>query len=456
MARMEALEGLERRELDAYLERTPASRALYQRAQRVMAGGDTRSGTFHLPYPLFISRGERSRLWDADGHVYLDLLNNFTSLVHGHAHPSVVEAMARQAGHGTAHGTANALQVALAETLSARVPSVERLRFCNSGTEATLGALRAAKAFTSKPRIMKMAGGYHGSHDQVAVGASPPFDGPVPIGLSPGAVSEVVLGRFNDLAHTADLIRAHRHELAAVIVEPMLGSGAILTDREFLRGLRAVTAECGVLLILDEIITFRLAAGGLQQVFDVTPDLTTFGKIIGGGLPVGAFGGRADVMTTYDPTKRGAISHSGTFNGNAATMAAGMATLAHYDAEAIARLHAAGDTFRVRLNDILQSAGAGAVVTGYGSLMQLHFRAEAPRTPDAAATGNGRLVRLMHLALLNRGVFSATRGLLVLSTPMTAADLDTAADRFADAVREIARLGPAASQPAQTGLGFGR
>ncbi len=441
---MDPLTALEADTQAIYKSRTPASRALYERARRVMPGGDTRTGTFHLPYPLFISRGEGPRLWDADGHAYLDLLNNFTSLVHGHAHPDVVRAMARQDGDGTAHGTANALQVELAETLCTRVPSVERVRFCNSGTEATLGALRAAKAFTGRSRIMKMAGGYHGSHDQVAVGASAPFDGPVPIGLSPGAVSEVLLGRFNDLDYTADLVRRHHHDLAAVIVEPMLGSGAIVADREFLQGLRDVTAECGVLLILDEIITFRLAVGGLQQVFGLAPDLTTFGKIIGGGLPVGAFGGRAEVMATYDPTRRGTISHSGTFNGNAATMAAGLATLACYDEAGVSALNTAGDAFRARLNGLVRAAGVEAVVVGYGSLMQLHFRAEAPRTPEAAAGGNPRLVKLMHLALLTRGIFTATRGLMVLSTPMTPSDLDVAAGGIAHALSAVTQVQPAA------------
>ncbi len=440
---MDPLTTLEQQTLAAYEARTPASRALYDRARQVMPGGDTRTGTFHRPYPLFIARGDGARLHDADGHTYLDLLNNFTSLVHGHGQPDVVAAMARQEGHGTAHGTANALQVELAETLRARVPSVERLRFCNSGTEATLGALRAAKAFTGKPRILKMAGGYHGSHDQVAVAASAPFDGPAPIGLSPGAVSEVLVGRFNDLPYTADLIRRHRDTLAAVIVEPMLGSGALVAERAFLHGLRDVTAECGVLLVLDEIITFRLAVGGLQQVFGVTPDLTTFGKIIGGGLPVGAFGGRADVMATYDPTRPGTIAHSGTFNGNAATMAAGLATLARYDEAAVTALNTAGDRFRARLNDLIQAAGVEAVVVGYGSLMQLHFRPAAPRTPEEAVTGDKRLVTWLHLALLTRGLFTATRGLMVLSTPMTAADLDLAADRVADALAAVAAARPA-------------
>ena len=222
----------------------------------------------------------------------------------------------------------------------------------------------------------------------------------------------------------------------------MLGSGAITGRRGFLQGLRDATAECGVLLILDEIITFRLAPGGLQAVYGVRPDLTTFGKIIGGGLPVGAFGGRADVMATYDPTRPGAIAHSGTFNGNAATMAAGIATLDLYGAEAIARLNATGDAFRARLNGIVQAARLEASVAGYGLLMQLHFRAEPPRTPAQAASGDARLVRLMHLALLTRGLFSATRGLLVLSTAMGSADLDTAAELVADAVAWLARGRP--------------
>jgi glutamate-1-semialdehyde 2,1-aminomutase len=317
---MTSLEALEAKERAAFQHRTPQSRALFDRARQVMPGGDTRTGTFHTPYPLFIARGEGCHVWDADGHQYLDVLNNFTSLVHGHGHGAVVRAIADQAGKGTVHGTANALQVSLAEVLCRRVPSVERLRFCNSGTEATLGALRAAKAFTRKSKILKMAGNYHGSHDQVSVAVSEPYD-QLPPGLSPGAVGEVIVGAFNDLDRTAALIRAHADELAAVIVEPMTGTGALLADRAFLAGLRAVTAECGVLLVFDEVITFRLAPGGLQEVLGVRPDLTTFGKIIGGGMPAGAFGGRADVMATYDPTLPGTISHSGTYNGNATTMA---------------------------------------------------------------------------------------------------------------------------------------
>jgi glutamate-1-semialdehyde 2,1-aminomutase len=435
---MTALEALEARELATYQHRTPQSRALFDRARQVLPGGDTRTGTFHAPYPLFIARGEGCHLWDADGHQYLDVLNNFTSLVHGHAHGAVTRAIADQAGKGTVHGTANALQVSLAEVLCRRVPSVERLRFCNSGTEATMGALRAAKAFTGRAKILKMAGCYHGSHDQVAVAVSAPYD-QVPPGLSPGAVGEVIVGGFNDLARTAALVRAHAHELAAVIVEPMTGTGALPADRAYLAGLREVTAACGVLLVFDEVITFRLAPGGLQEVHGIRPDLTAFGKIIGGGLPVGAFGGRADVMAAYDPSRPGAIAHSGTYNGNATTMAAGLATLRLFDGAAVSRLNASGDAVRARLQAAADKHAVEVTMTGYGSLMQLHFAAGPIRTPEAAAHSDRRLVRLLHLLLLNRGVFTATRQTYVLSTVMHQAALDVFVDRVTDALGEIAK-----------------
>ena len=435
---MHPLEALEARELATYLHRTPQSHALFGRARQVMPGGDTRTGTFYAPYPLFVARGEGCHLWDADGHQYLDVLNNFTSLVHGHGHGAVVRAIADQAGKGTVHGTANALQVSLAEVLCRRVPSVERVRFCNSGTEATFGALRAAKAFTGRPKILKMAGCYHGSHDQVSVAVSPPFDA-VPPGLSPGAVGEVIVGAFNDLDRTAALIRAHASELAAVIVEPMTGTGALSADRAFLEGLRAVTAECGALLVFDEVITFRLAPGGLQEVHGIRPDLTSFGKIIGGGLPVGAFGGRADVMAVYDPSRPGTIAHSGTYNGNATTMAAGLATLRLFDGAAIGRLNNSGDLVRSRLEAAADRHGLAVTMTGYGSVMQLHFASGPLRTPEEAARSDKRLVRLLHLLLLNRGVFSATRQTYVLSTVMHQAALDVFTDRVSDALAEIAK-----------------
>lgn len=441
---MDAPTPVEQQERETYLARTPASAALFARARDVLPGGDTRTGTFHAPYPLFVAEGDGCWLTDADGRRYLDTLYNFTSLLHGHAFPPIVEAIRAQAARGTVHGTANALQVELAEVLRARVPSVERLRFCNSGTEATLGAIRAARAFTKKPAILKMAGGYHGSHDAVALAMSAaPSD--LPPGITPGVAADVLIGGFNDLDRTATLIRRHRDRLAAVIVEPMLGSGALVASRAFLEGLRAVTAECGVLLILDEVITFRLGVGGLQGAFGIRPDLTSFGKIMGGGLPVGAFGGRADVMATYDPSRAGSISHSGTYNGNATTMAAGLTALSHFDAAAVAALNATGERLRARLNDAIAHEDIEAVVTGYGSLMQLHLTAPPVTRPEAALAADLRFVKLMHLALANRDVFSSTRQLYVVATVMGEAELDHFAGAFADALAVVARARRAAS-----------
>jgi glutamate-1-semialdehyde 2,1-aminomutase len=234
------------------------------------------------------------------------------------------------------------------------------------------------------------------------------------------------------------LIRKHRHELAAVIVEPMMGaSGAIVAAREFLHTLRQVTAECGVLLILDEIITFRLAFGGLQEHFGVRPDLTTFGKIIGGGLPIGAFGGSADVMATYDPTRRGSISHSGTYNGNAAAMAAGIRTLELFDRAAIAELNRKGDAHRTRLNAVLGRHGIVGQVVGFGSVMQMHFAPPPLTNARDAQRADGRFLRLLHLGMLTGGIFAPARQVYVLSTPMTDDVLDRMAHQFERVVERI-------------------
>lgn len=435
---MTSLAQLERDATSEYRRRTPRSAALYRRAAGVFPGGDTRTGTFFPPYPLFLERGAGCRVWDVDGHQYLDFLNNFTSLLHGHDHPHLSGAITRQLAGGTVHGSPGPLQIRLAEAIASRVPSVEQLRFCNSGTEATLLALRGARAFTGRPLIMKMEGGYHGTHDQVSLGLAPPFDRSGP-GISPGAAGEVILGRFNDLDHTAELVRRHRDRLAAVIVEPMMGAaGAIPAEPPFLEGLRAVTAECGVLLVFDEIITFRLALGGAQSLYGIRPDLTCFGKIIGGGLPIGAFGGRREVMAAFDPTRPGTISHSGTYNGNALTMAAGLAALELYDQAAVTRLNAWGDRLRQGAREIVSRLGLEAQVTGAGSVSQLHFAAGPIRHAAEAARADRKLPWVLQLLLLARGMFVTTRQMYVLSTPMTEAEIDRFLEALEDALKPIA------------------
>ncbi|MHB1329905.1 MAG: aspartate aminotransferase family protein [Gemmatimonadales bacterium] len=434
-----SLDALEVELLESYRSRTPRSAALYQRALSRLPGGDTRASSFFMPYPVFFSKGRGFELWDEDGNRYLDFLNNFTSLIHGHAHPGTTTAIQQQAELGTAYGGACEAQLSLAERIHGRFPSVELLRFCNSGTEATMGAIRTARAFTGRSKILKMEGAYHGGHDHAQIAVSAPYTGALEFGLTPGVQGEVVVGRYNDLPATMAQLLAHRHDLAAVIVEPFTcAGGAIAADQTFLEGLREATREHGIALIFDEVVSFRMALGGAQEAFGIRPDLTAFGKIIGGGLPVGAFGGRADMMACTDPTRPTNFTPTGTYNGNPLTMAAGIATLDALDASTIASLNALGDSLRMQLSAICDRAGLRATVTGQGSIMKLHVGVGQVRTPADFAAANQQVGRLMHWALLNAGIYTPSRQMYVLSTPMSQAEVDTFADRFAQAVGIIA------------------
>jgi glutamate-1-semialdehyde 2,1-aminomutase len=375
-------------------------------------------------------------------------------MIHGHAHPAIMEAVTAQLQRGTAFGSPLELQTTLARLLCARVPSVDLVRFCNSGTEATLNAIRAAKAYTGRAKVLKMEGGYHGSHDAVEVSVSPPAHdlGPahaphsVPDcpGLFTAITQDVLVAPFNDIAATESIIAAHAGDLAAVIVEPVLGSaGVIPATREYLQALKVACESSGALLIFDEVVTLRLAVGGAQSLYGVTPDLTAMGKIIGGGFPIGAFGGRAEVMAQYDPTQH-RLHQGGTYNGNAVSMVAGKVALELLDAAEIDRLNRLGDGLRSQLNAVLASSGLQGHVAGIGSLLQLHLGAQAPvRHYRDTLADEKRAHEAMHLALLNHGFFGAKRGEYALSTPMTEADTALAVQRFRAALGDLDRRGRA-------------
>ncbi|MSR07622.1 MAG: aspartate aminotransferase family protein [Gemmatimonadetes bacterium] len=379
----------------AYRARTRRSDALHREAAGLLPGGVARGITHYAPYPTYMEEGCGCRVTDADGNVYLDQLNNYGSMIHGHAHPAVVAALREQVGRGTDWGTPTQRQLVLARMIAERVPSVERIRFTNSGGEAVMYAVRAARAFTGRNRILRMEGSYHGGYDSVV--ASP--------GLAESIVAETLVAPYNDLETASRLIEAQRAQLAAVLVEPVSVRGMHAAEPGFLLGLREVTREAGVLLICDEVVTFRLAAGGAQSIFGITPDLTTFGKIIGGGLPVGAFGGRADIMDRFDPTRPDSAQHSGTFAGNAATMAAGIAALGLLTPAEIARINGLGDRLRSGIKGALDEAGVLARVTGLGSLVGIHLAERAG-------------MHWLHLATLNHGLFMRAEGAFFLSTAM--------------------------------------
>ena len=435
----------------AYRSRTPASAALHAAASRVMPGGDTRTVAFHAPYPLAIRQGQGCLLRDADGNEYVDLLNNYTSLIHGHAHPAVTEAVAAQLPHGTAFPAPNPAQTRLAEIISDRVASVDLIRFCNSGTEAVMNALRAARAFTGRDLVVKVEGGYHGTYDDVEVSVHPDPAGagspeaPLPVldtaGVPANTVEAVAVVPYNDVEAAERIFRERGDEIAAVIVEPVMGAGGMIPAEEaFLDALRALTIEAESLLIFDEVMSFRLLPGGMQERFRVRPDLTTFAKIIGGGFPVGAFGGRSAVMEQFNPHRPAPLWQSGTFNGNPITMVAGVAAMEAYPASEVARINALGDRLRDGLATALAEIGVAGTVTGFGSFVGLHLGVSSVRAYRDAAATDKALARLLHLALLLEGIYCAPRLAWCTSTAM---DEATIADVLARVRRALAAVMPA-------------
>jgi glutamate-1-semialdehyde 2,1-aminomutase len=433
----EAVTRFKERVTAEYIKRYPESATLHARAQGALPGGDTRTITFFHPFPLYIERGSACRLHDVDGYRLLDLLSNYTSMIWGHAHPKILEAIQAQAARGTGFAAPTESQAALGEMICQRLPSVERVRFANSGTEAAMHAVRAARAFTGRGKIVKMEGGYHGSADFVEISVHPDLTDAGPAsrpravpdskGIPAATAGDVIVAPFNDEAAVEAIVRKHYQEIAALIVEPVLGTaGTIPPHRGFLAYLREVTKELGIVLIFDEVITFRLGYHGAQGLYGVQPDLTVLGKIIGGGLPVGAFGGRGDIMRLFAPDRRGALVQSGTFNANPVTMAAGIAGLQLLDPGEIDRINRLGDQLRAGLQTLFDSAPVPARVTGVGSLMTLLFTDAEIRNYRDAATSDRELTSAFHLALLLEGVFSAPRGLMVTSLAMTEAEVGEA------------------------------
>ena len=364
----------------------PRSKELQTESARYLPGGSSRGAAYFDPYPFFVERAEGHYAYDVDGHRYLDFMLNATTYVLGHANDQVVRAVQEQATSGVSHSTPTEAQVRLARMLCERVPSVEKVRFTNSGTEGTLNAIRAARAFTGRHKIAKFEGGYHGNHEYVSVSVNPPLgklDPSVPTaipewpGQPPSILEDVVILPYNDLDASARMIRASRNDLACVIMEPVSSNfGYVPAKPEFLQGIRDLTSELDIILVFDEVQSFRLSSGGAQELFGITPDITAFGKSIGGGLPVGAWGGREDLMSLFDPTRGPVIPHSGTFNANAMTMVAGEATLAQLTPEVYRRMNSQGATLREKLAAVFAELEVEAQVTGIGSLFGIHFASE--------------------------------------------------------------------------------
>jgi glutamate-1-semialdehyde 2,1-aminomutase len=409
-----------------------------------MPGGTTRTTTYFDPYPLYITRGEGCRIWDVDGTERLDLLGNYTAMILGHAHPKVVEAVRKQAAQGTGFAAANPVEVQLAALLCQRVPSLDMVRFCNSGTEATMFAMRLARAFTGRSKIARVEGGYHGTHDYAEVSTHPdvaeagPPDAPIArpdsIGTPDWALEQTVVLPFNNADAAEAIIRREGGQLAAVILEPIIGAGGVIASTvEYLDRLRSVTRELAILLIFDEVISLRVAPGGAQQLYGVTPDLTTLGKIIRGGLPVAAFGGRADVMELMDPRRSPNLGQGGTYNGNPLGMAAGLAAMTELTQDVYEELNRKGARVSEQLSEVFTSHGVRAQVNGVGSLFAIHFTDRPVVDYRTKASSNRKMTHEFFLGLVNHGVLMAPRAMGALSTPMTEQDIQ----QFIDAVDAV-------------------
>lgn len=413
---------------DEYRHRTPKSLALHQQAQRFLPDGDTRTGSSFKPYPTYFERGEGNYLYDVDGHQVLDFTHNATSLIHGHAHPRIVQAIQQQAAHGTAWAAPNPQQVRFAQILCERVSALEQVRFCNSGTEANMHALKLARAFTGRDKFLKMDQAYHGTYDGVELSLHDEAITPTTQGVPHNAADNVFIAPFNAERDAERLITTHKNELAAVIANPVQTSGGLLMPSDgYLKFLRDITRECGVLLIFDEVISFRVAMGGAQAHYSVAPDLTAFGKIIGGGLPVGAFGGRADIMASLSS---GAVSHAGTFNGNPMTMSAGVAAMELLTAEAYEHLARMGQRLYERFVWALDTLLPAFELKQIASLVSL-----APAPALQTNTSMLEVMRLLQLALLNHDI--KTYRFFAVSTVMTEAEIERMASTLRDVLVEF-------------------
>ena len=409
-----------------YTDANPNGLAQWQRACEAMPGGNTRTVLFYSPFPLTMARGEGAYLWDLDGHRYADFLNDFSAGLYGHSHPVIRQAMAEALEAGLTLGGHNRYEEKLAALICARFPSIDLVRFTNSGTEASLMAVLTARAVTGRRRILVFEGGYHGGVFYFAPGGSPlnlPMDW--------------LIGRYNDIGRAEELIRQHAGDLAAILVEPMQGAGgSIPGDPAFLGALREAATQAGSLLIFDEVMTSRLGPSGLQGELGVTPDMTVLGKYLGGGASFGAFGGRAEIMERFDPRSAEAFPHAGTFNNNVLSMAAGTAGLETvFTPEAANELSARGEALKARLNEIARASGTAMQVTGMGSLMTVHFAPVAHgeiRSVDDLAAADQDAKALFHLEMLARGQYLARRGLMSLSLALSEDDLDAFADAAAD------------------------
>lgn len=413
----------------AYAAKRPASAALFERASAVMPAGSTRSVLDMKPFGFRVVSAHGSTLTDVDGFSYTDFLGDYSAGLLGHDPGPVAAAVNARLAEGWSLGATHVDEIRLAELVTSRFPSIEQVRFTNSGTEANLMSIQLARHATGRDRVVVFRHGYHGGllyfgHGGEALRAPFNFD----------------MADYNRLESVAEHFADHGSEIACVVVEPMMGSaGCIPGSREFLAGLRSLCDAHDSLLIFDEVMTSRMSAGGGQQRLGVLPDITALGKYLAGGMTFGAFGGRADLMAAFDPARGGTLTHGGTFNNNVISMAGGVAALSEIlTPAALDGLFDRGERLRARLAEVGAASGLPVCITGWGSMATIHTVAGPVTSPLDTEATDAELKELIFHGLLDRGFYLAPRGFIALSLAITDDDCDRFVGAFAEVLTAVA------------------
>jgi glutamate-1-semialdehyde 2,1-aminomutase len=415
---------------------------LFARALKVLPGGVSRDTILRAPHPIYAAHASGYTITSVDGKQYVDFVNNMASLLHGHAFPPITDAVGKQLALGTSYSVGTVAEIEFAEHLCTRAPTMEKVRFMNSGTEAVMAAVRAARAYTGRPKIAKVEGAYHGAYDYVEVSQTSgpdrwgpedrPASVPLAAGTPKGVINDVVVIPFNKPELAKKILGEHTTSIAAVLIDPIPHRvGLMPASDEFVRFLREWTSANGSILIFDEVITFRTEVGGAQARYDVKPDLTALGKAIGGGFPVGAVAGRSELMSVF-ATSNGTLRlpQSGTFSANPVTMTAGLVAMQHFGQQAVHELNERGALARKGIIEAIRLSGVPASVTGAGSMFRIHLHATAPddyRSAYLDSSAKARLNLFVNL-LLDHGILIANTGTGMLSTAMRNEQIDQLAE----------------------------
>ena len=434
-------------EITKFKSNSQNSQNFQKQAEKYLPGGSSRGTAFFEPYPTYFNKGLGKYVYDVDGNKYLDFMINATSMILGHSHPKVVKAIQDQTAQGTAFSGPTESQIELAKILCNNIPSIDLIRFTNSGTEATMMAIRAARAFTKKSKLVKIEGGYHGSHEYVSVSVYPKKSDLKTSNMQslleyPGQPkslkNDVLVIPYNNIAETKKILSENQKEIACLIIEPVVSQfGYLPGEKEYLRTVREITQKLNIVLIFDEIQSFRLSKSGAQGIMNISPDLTTFGKVIGGGTPIGAFGGNKKIMSQFDPTSDTFIQHSGTFNANPISMVAGKTVLENLNESDYSRMNRLGEKLRNNLSDLFDGLKIEAKITGIGSLFGVHFSNNEIRDYSSVINSNVEINKYFFLSLLNEGILLQSKFYGALNVFSDDSDINVLIDKTSKAAKGL-------------------